>query len=101
MSEERLKEIKHSIDFQKAVIFNSENDIFLQEELELYNEVIRLKVFEEQYIRLVVESEELYNKTIRLREIIDKAIKYLEEPNRDNFDYSKAYLIELLRGEDK
>ena len=43
MTEERLKKIKDSIDFQMAVIFNSENDIFIQEELELYNEVVRLR----------------------------------------------------------
>ena len=33
------------------------------------------------------------------KEVIDKAIEYLEEPNRDNFDYSKALLLEILLGE--
>ena len=35
-----------------------------------------------------------------LQQKIDKAIEYLEEPNRDNFDYSKAQLLDILRGED-
>ena len=33
------------------------------------------------------------------KERIDKAIEYLEEPNRDSFDYSKALLLEILLGE--
>ena len=33
------------------------------------------------------------------KEIIDKAIEYLEEPNRDSFDYSKALLLEILKGD--
>ena len=31
------------------------------------------------------------------KEVIDKAIEYLEEPNRDSFDYSKALLLEILK----
>lgn len=31
-------------------------------------------------------------------EVIDKAIEYLEEPNRDSFDYSKATLLDILQG---
>jgi len=47
MNEERLKEIKDNIDFQfeivKAKGYNKEALLFTDEELELYNEVIRLK----------------------------------------------------------
>lgn len=47
MSEERLKEIKDSIEFQMIVEQNSgykkEYSVLLQEEIDLYNEVIRLK----------------------------------------------------------
>ena len=39
-----------------------------------------------------------HNRFNNLRKRIDEAIEYLEEPNRDNFDYSKARLIEILRG---
>ena len=30
-------------------------------------------------------------------EVIDKAIEYLEESNRDSFDYSKAKLLDILQ----
>lgn len=33
----------------------------------------------------------------QLKERIDKAIEYLEEPNRDSFDYSKATLLDILK----
>ena len=32
---------------------------------------------------------------------IDKAIEYLEAPNRDGFDYSTSVLLEILKGSDK
>ena len=35
----------------------------------------------------------------KYNEVIDKAIEYLEEPNRDSFDYSKALLLEILKGD--
>lgn len=31
------------------------------------------------------------------KEVIDKVIEYLEEPNRDSFDYSKAKLLDILK----
>ena len=34
----------------------------------------------------------------KYKEVIKKAIEYLEEPNRDSFDYSKAKLLEILKG---
>ena len=34
----------------------------------------------------------------KLRQKIDKAIEYLEQPYRDNFDYSKSQILEILRG---
>ena len=44
MNEERLKEIKDSIDFQMlAAKINGFNPELLEEELDLYNEVIRLR----------------------------------------------------------
>jgi hypothetical protein len=44
MTEERLKEIKDSIDFQREY-YNAiqKEDFLFDEELELYNEVVRLK----------------------------------------------------------
>ena len=46
-----------------------------------------------------VELKELYSEIDKLQERIDKAIEYLEEPNRDSFDYSKAKLLEILKGD--
>lgn len=40
----------------------------------------------------------LMEKLEELQQRIDKAIKYLEQPYRDNFDYSKAKLLEILKG---
>lgn len=60
MSEERLKEIKDSIDFQLRLceINKYDNDMII-EELELYNEVIRLN----EKIELITENiKDLLNK---------------------------------------
>ena len=32
------------------------------------------------------------------QEVIDKAIEYLNQPYRDNFDYSRAELLDILQG---
>ena len=81
MSEERLKKIKDSIDFQMAVIFNSENDIFLQEELELYNEVIRLRENSEKVIDLIQnhrdELVEIFDTQVEIK--FGKIVNILKE----------------------
>ena len=41
---------------------------------------------------------QLQQENKQLKEVIDKAIEYLEEPNRDSFDYSKATLLDILEG---
>ena len=43
------------------------------------------------------ELKELYSEIDKLQGRIDKAIEYLEEPNRDSFDYSKAKLLDILK----
>lgn len=44
MSEGRLKEIKESIEFQKNITMIRDYDrTFINEEIELYNEVVRLR----------------------------------------------------------
>ena len=43
------------------------------------------------------ELKEIYSEIDKLQGRIDKAIEYLEEPNRDSFDYSKAKLLEILK----
>lgn len=58
MTEERLKEIKDSVDFQLSVC-----------DIPGY-----------EYSKLLAEEElELYNEVVRLREIIDKTNKYLDK----------------------
>lgn len=68
MSEERLKEIKDSIDFQEMIINNDKElqkaRILFDEEKELYEEVIRLKEELEtekeqrEYYQAIIESWE-------------------------------------------
>ena len=43
-----------------------------------------------------VELRKLYSEIDKLQGRIDKAIEYLEEPNRDSFDYSKAKLLDII-----
>ena len=88
MTEERLKEIKNSIDFQMAVIPHSEQDIFIQEELELYNEVIRLREIIDELNNFVRDNEVsityymrgfgIENRKRDLLNILDKAKLTLE-----------------------
>ena len=67
----------------------------LKEENEKYKEVIDRKKY------LLIEQgavlKELYSEIDKLQGRIDKAIEYLEEPNRDSFDYSKAKLLDILK----
>ena len=48
-------------------------------------------VFIESHINRIEKENQKY------KEVIDKAIEYLEEPNRDSFDYSKAKLLDILK----
>ena len=36
------------------------------------------------------------NRFNKHKEVLDKIKKYLEEPNRDNFDFSKAIILEMI-----
>ena len=59
--------------------------------------------FKEKDYATLLSGMALTNKLVDCEtktEIINKAIEYLEEPNRDNFDYSKARLLEILEGSD-
>ena len=44
-----------------------------------------------QGIEIVQQENQKY------KEIIDRAIEYLEQPYRDNFDYSKSQILEILK----
>ena len=45
----------------------------------------------------VLESDNDLKKYKKYKEVIDKAIEYLNQPNRDNFDFSKAILLDILQ----
>lgn len=77
MSEERLKEIKDSIDLQHrmAVRFDMDNDVIglIDEELELYNEVVRLreeiKKLKELLEPITIKIEGLPNTNLTLEQL--------------------------------
>ena len=48
------------------------------------------------YAKITHAIRELQQQNQKYKEVIDKAIEYLEEPNRDSFDYSKATLLDIL-----
>lgn len=60
----------------------------------------RIAKLEYEVEELNNETEILTNEWLKSQEKRRKAIEYLEQPNRDNFDFSKARLIEIL-GSDK
>lgn len=45
----------------------------------------------------ILNIDDLYEQVKKQKEVIDKVIEYLEEPNRDSFDYSKAKLLDILK----
>lgn len=73
---------------------NIENDKELEKLKTQQKEVIDRKKYllKEQG----AELKELYSEIDKLQGIIDKAMEYLEAPNRDSFDYSKAKLLDIL-----
>ena len=51
--------------------------------------------YQEKQIERLKANEEFFCKCIT------KAIEYLNQPYRDNFDYSRAELLDILQGVDK
>ena len=83
MSEERLKEIQDNIesqyDFAKIV---GEKNFLLDEEKELYNEVIRLKKENDKFWAIIKDNEKEIThhllENTELEQRINKAIEYIE-----------------------
>lgn len=48
------------------------------------------------FFKVADENTRLLEQVKKQEEVIDKAIEYLEESNRDSFDYSKAKLLDIL-----
>ena len=63
-------------------------------ELQQENKQLKERMDNQEYL-LLSQGKELKN----LYSKIEKTIKYLEEPNRDSFDYSKAKLLDILNEE--
>lgn len=89
MTEERLKEIKDSIEIQKQVL-EQEKELYsykVDEELELYNEVIRLREENKRLNNIINEIEAIVyadisniDCRISIQERLDK-LKELERKN--------------------
>lgn len=77
MSEERLKEIKDSIDFQLSVCDIPEYEtskLLAEEEIELYNEVVRLRKIIDK-INHVMNNQMDYHEFIDIVDAIDDILK--------------------------
>lgn len=74
-----------------------------KEELDLLEIVFTLAIGECAYNdinniqKLENKIKTINNLCKKQKEVIDKVIEYLEEPNRDSFDYSKAKLLDILK----
>lgn len=53
------------------------------------------------YKELIVKYNIMKENAETLAKRINKAIEYLNQPYRDNFDYSRAELLDILQGVDK
>ena len=58
---------------------------------------IYIKQLQQENQELKMESEKLTQLWLDSQEKRRKAIEYLEHPYRDNFDYSKAELLNILQ----
>ena len=102
MTNERLKEIKDSIGLQAKVMQIKHLDTtIIDEELELYNEVIRLRE-ENEKIRKQNMYEHKYGSDMEGKYIVektknDKAVKYIER-TQEGF-ISELKLLDILKGE--
>ena len=82
-------ELNAKLGYNRELLNQLSNAFDLQED---YNDYGWDKLFE--ICRYIYNLEQQCKKQ---KEVIDKAIEYLEEPNRDSFDYSKAKLLDILK----
>ena len=132
MSEERLKEIKDNIEFKtllsklpKEYFDYKTIEILANEELELYNEVIRLREALEikYYCKYANKCNELYDCSkeeyegmaecnMEMSNRINEAIEYIEKETKELYSKNRCckylgeimqleYVLNILRGEDK
>ena len=94
----KLKNSEEELNFY-ATLVNRFNEICeeksrLEQQCKKQKEVIDKKKY--LLTEQGVELRKLYSEIYKLQGRINKAIEYLEEPNRDSFDYSKATLLDIL-----
>lgn len=98
-------EIKEILDKPKILMLSYGNYISLDDYVKLKDYITNLQEDLDYQRQAEQEYNEKYTKLMKkykeLQERKNKAIKYLEQPYRDNFDYSKAELLNILQGEDK
>ena len=75
---------------------SEEDRIELKKELSVYSKEELL----EKYIDELEENHILTDQWYKSSQRINSAIEYLEQPNRDNFDFCKARLIEILESKE-
>lgn len=75
---------------------SKEERLELKKELSVYSKEELLEKYIDELEENLIITDQWYKSSQR----INSAIEYLEQPNRDNFDFSKARLIEIL-GSDK
>ena len=102
MSEERLKEIKDSIELQKNITMIRNYDrTFINEEIELYNEVIRLREENNQLDDIRNANYLSWQDSVaRINEAIEYINKHSDNGNCFMEWFEIDYLLNILRGND-
>ena len=90
-------EIKEILEKPNVYSFNDECYLYFGDYNKLKDYITNLQ---EENEEIKVENEKLTQLWLNSQEKRRKAIEYLEQPYRDNFDYSKAELLNILQGED-
>ncbi len=86
-------EVKEILDNPKALMLSYGSYISIGDFVKLKDCITNLQ---EENEELKVENEKLTQLWLNSQEKRRKAVEYLNQPNRDNFDYSKAELLDML-----
>ena len=96
MNKEELKNILEELQQENKQL--KEEIKRYQKELEKADSITQSCIFQGEE-ESGISFRNCLNKMVEYKTKIDKAIEYLEQPYRDNFDFSKAMLLEILKGE--
>ena len=89
-------EIKEILEKPNVYSFNDECYLYFGDYNKLKDYITNLQQELEEEKRINQEDLKYIDD---LNERIEKAVEYLEKPYRDNFDYSKAELLNILNGD--